>query len=461
MCGGNQSQVAQPVSASMEGTLVKSAPPLPGKMDVPVPDVSWTPSIIGSEKGRSFIQALTQTKRIALLLPKKLRNVQEFETRVFQMLSAAAPEAKIVVQGEAPDAGLLNTVDEIPNLQPALTSSADTLVPPTLVPKGDSLSVDWLSKKKFLKDADTILIIRPIQMNAARLNEMRSIHEGGCDELEKPLKTAVDNSVNYFDPYISWASDLLRREFAKQLTSSLALWRNELQQAGATARPNSLETRCIESYTKFLDKYEACFNGSCTVAPCVFPTAGGILGMVDESGSIPDSCPREGMRNFALEMKGLGERAMYEVLPSLQGNWTNELVRQGALERIQSGIKDACAPRHRRIEQGDVEPTRTAVEAYLTDLKNGDFPSEWEPMFGKERVIGKGPVDVLARVKPLVSNPSVQGLAVIGKIRALDRCQKGADYPIQAAVINVATSQVLYMGVFFEEALLCEDLPPR
>ncbi len=461
MCGTNPSRAPETTVASTKAIVVEEAPPPSGKLDVSVPDTAWRPAVIGDNKGASLISALGNTKNVVLLLPKKLPDAEIFETRVVQMLKAASPGVGIVAKGEAPTDKLIEIFGDIPyhQAESALAADADGRIP--TIAKTDPLNIEWLSKKKSLNGADAIFIVRPIQIKTAQLNEMRSAHVGDCDEFENNLKDAIIASANYFKPYESWAFERLRREFAVQLTSSLALWRSELQQASATARPGSSVERCIDAYRTFLSKYEVCFNGPCKTAPRVFSAAGGILGMIDESGAIPDSCPTEGMRDFPAEMRKLGERTMYELLPSLKGKWTDEFVRQSGLETLLAGMKDVCAPRHRRIDEDKLTEARAAVENYLKELKDGDFPSEWDPSYGKERVVGIGPVDVLARVRPLVSNPSARSINVIRELRAVDRCVKGTDRPIQTALIDVATSQILYMGIFFEEALLCEDLPPR
>ena len=70
-------------------------------------------------------------------------------------------------------------------------------------------------------------------------------------------------------------------------------------------------------------------------------------------------------------------------------------------------------------------------------------------------------VTTLARVEVSTNNPETTILQIAKGIRAIDRCSQGGESLLQATVVDVGTSEVLFMGIFYEEALLCNGLPPR
>ena len=183
--------------------------------------------------------------------------------------------------------------------------------------------------------------------------------------------------------------------------------------------------------------------------------------MVDEALLMPDICPAPGMRDYAAEILELASRAVHDLLPSLGSGWAGELARQGGLTKLIGEIARGCAPHHRRIRLADLEATRQMVTAYLTDLRETKLTASWKLAGGMERVPGVGGVKVLARVKVEANDPALKVSEIAKRIRALDRCSEGRERLLQAALIDVGTSEVLFMAIFFEEALLCNGLPPR
>lgn len=460
MCGGGSQPIVESTPKPEPGTAPEPPEPPSGSMDVPVPDAAWTPASIGCDKGRMLIQALRDQRNIALLLPEA-SDIRGLENRIYQMVKAASPETNVVARNEVMLDHLLEERGEIPYRVSVEHAGHDVFGRPYFLPKEHPLNTDWLSRREALSGADAVLVVRPIKIGDVQLKEMRRRYIGGCENFEKSLQAGLDAAGGYFSSYETEASEILGKEFHRHLSSAMPFWKEELAQFAATASPGSTESRCADAYKKFLGKYDACLQGTCSLSPRVFAKAGGVVGMLDEDDLIPDTCPTSGMRDFSAEIKDLGDRALCEVLPSLEGEWTGEMVRKGALERFRSGMADVCAPRHRRIREDQLDSMRGAVGEYLEMLKSEQFLSKWERMRGIERIPGVGPVQVLARVRPQTVDPAAGASGLLRQIRDLDRCRQGNERLLQAALIDVGTSEVLFMNIFFEESLLCEDLPPR
>ena len=57
-------------------------------------------------------------------------------------------------------------------------------------------------------------------------------------------------------------------------------------------------------------------------------------------------------------------------------------------------------------------------------------------------------------------DPKNSAKELVGKLRELDKCDEGKERFYQATLIDVGTSEVVFMGIFFEEELLCDGFPP-
>jgi hypothetical protein len=57
-------------------------------------------------------------------------------------------------------------------------------------------------------------------------------------------------------------------------------------------------------------------------------------------------------------------------------------------------------------------------------------------------------------------DPVAGAAELLERFRRLERCDQGGERLLQAALVDVGSSEVVFMGIFFEEQLLCEGLPP-
>jgi hypothetical protein len=441
-------------------TEVSPLSPPAGKVDIPLPETEWIPAMIGGARGDALTRALKDMKTLALILPRG-SSAAEFEDRVFQMVKAAAPETQVVSRGTATLDALLEERGDIPYRVTMEQSGTDALGRPIFIPKEHPLNTEWLAKKAPLKGAEGMLVVRPIRVRDIRLRELRAGRRGGCDEAIATLKAGLANGAGFFASYEDQVTSLLSKEFSRHLEVALPFWQGELRQAAENAAPGSPASRCIETYLALLDRYAQCRSGNCESGPKLFSEEGGIIGMVDETLLVPNVCPAQGMRDYGVEIDELAERAVHVVLPSLGPGWAGELARLGGLVELARELERGCAPRHRRIDRGDLETARQAVTRYLTDLRDESITAAWEKAGGMARVPGVGGVRILARVKTAADDPSKKASDIARRIRALDRCAEGRERLLQATLVDVGSSEVLFMGIFFEEALLCNGLPPR
>ena len=458
-CGGGPTVLATtPIPGeSSEGVEL---PPPDGRFDLDVPASAWTPVMIAGDQGAMLAQALTDRKAVMMILGGSIGDAA-VEEQVFRMIKAAAPETAVVSRARATLDTLLEERGEIPyrvTLQPAGT---DVLGRPYYLPKEHPLQTEWLTKKKALKGAEGVLTVRRIRVDDQRLRELRDRRRGSCDELIGALDAGAIGAKSFFDPYVEVVDDALDRAFERHLGEALPFWNEELASAKTRAAPGGEDARCLEGYAEFLERYAPCIEGGCALGPRLVLPAGGLIAMDNTPiAALPDRCPASGIRDYGDELKRLAARAVGEVLPHLGGAWGGELIRLGALSRIVDGVNELCAPRHRRFSGQDLETARGDLAAFLEQLGGLEAEGEWIAAGGIERAPGVGPVTVLARVQARGEDPITGAAELIERLRRLERCDHGGERLLQVALVDVGSSEVVFMGVFFEEQLLCEGLPP-
>ncbi|MCP4674711.1 MAG: hypothetical protein GY854_04190 [Deltaproteobacteria bacterium] len=429
-----------------------------GVFEIQVPQVEWTPATISSGLGDGLVRALADRKAVALVLSRSATPL--LEDRVFQMIKAAAPETKVVARGRSTLDNLMEERGEIPYRTTMQPGGTDIMGRPYYLPKEHPLKTDWLTRKKPLKGAEAILAVRPIRADDKKLKRLREGKRGGCKDMEKALADSIDNGAEFFRPYNEAASEILVAEFARHLEVAMPYWRDELDQTAGQVEPGGPAARCVEEYRSLIDKYEPCLSGTCPLGPRLFIFGAGIIGLADSGVFIHDNCPAGGMRDYAAEIEDLAARVVSEEISSLDSGWASELARAGALSELKRGVEEACAPRHRRIDADELTAARVEVREFLTDLSSRELAGDWEPASGMERVPGVGPVRVLARVRVSGHNPVIGVGDLKKRLRKLDKCDDGGERLYQAVLIDVGSSEVLFMGIFFEEELLCDGFPP-
>jgi hypothetical protein len=458
-CGGGPTVLATTPTPG-EASEVFEIPPPDGRVELDLPTGAWTPVMIGGDQGAMLGQALADRKSVMMLLGSAAGGAA-FEEQVFRMIKAAAPETAVVARARATLDLLLEERGEIPYRVTMEPAGTNVFGQPYYLPKEHMLQTEWLTKKKALKGAEGLLTVRRIEVDDQRLRELRDRRRGSCGELLGAFEGLATAAERFFDPYTDAVDGALEKAFSRHLDKALPFWRDEIAAARPQAAPGGEDAGCLEAYDEFLGRYAACTEGSCRVRPMLVLQAGGLIGMDNESfAALPDRCPTSAVRDYGAEMKDLASRAVAEILPQLGGAWGGELVRFGAIARLAGGMDELCAPRHRRFSAQDLDAARGDLSAFTERLAGLEVDGEWIEAGGLERAPGVGPVAVLARVQARGDDPLAAAVELLDRLRRLERCDQGGERLLQAALVDVGSSEVVFMGVFFEEQLLCEGLPP-
>ncbi len=457
-CGGGAFQVQQTPQPDASSRLDDVSPPSK-QMSVPGGQRDWIPATIGSGHGDALAQALRDRRTLVLILPNVWRGA-EMEDRIFQMVKLVSPDTQVVARGSAAFDGLWDQQGEIPYSQGATHHGTEGQGGPVFIPKEHPLYREWISDQETSGGAEALLVVRPIRLDAAQQRQMREKRQGGCDALLGELEGAIASQEGLFVTYEQLASRLLYEAFKRHLEVALPFWKAELEGRRSAGPSDSMETRCIEGYLGWLDQYAPCIEAPCEGAPRLSATGGGTVGMTDGKVVLLDACPTPGMRDYPAELAQLASRSVREVLPSLDNGWITELIRYDGLKRLTAEIDAGCAPRHRRIVMEELAKTQDAVQSDLIRLAEGAFQGVWEVASGRARFPGVGPVSVLARVRVTAGDPAVDAADLKERMRRMERCSQATDRPIQVILVDRQSAEVVFMGIFYEEALLCRGLPP-
>jgi hypothetical protein len=308
-----------------------------------------------------------------------------------------------------------------------------------------------LSNKKALKGAKALLVVGPARVDDQRLKKLRGRHTESCDPTLDALRNDANHAAAYFAPYLEPINQALARAFSRHL----GLAKPVLDQ-----KIGSTSASCAKAYRDLLSAYEPCIHSACDRAPVAAAVDGGIVGLPDAEVFLPPTCPGADMVDIKDELQQIAKRAVAEVLPSMDGPWTGELLRAAGQAAIADALQATCAPRHRRIAPSDLQSARQALGRFLADLSTQQFAGAWQTAQGQARLPGKGTLALLARVRPTGFDPRAQAALMAAQLKKLDLCTGASQNIYQVSLIDVGTSEVLFLGLFFEEQLLCPGLPP-
>ncbi len=455
-CGGATVIATTPVPDAVTSTPAFAAPA--ERLRVEPPKAAWSPAMYGdAQLGEMLAQALAARPSAMIVADYGLEGAT-WEERIVRMVKAASPGTAIVARARGTLDKLLEERGEIPYRVTQEQGGVDAYGQPYFVPREHPLSTEWLLKKKALKGADALLTVRRVTPDARRLEEMRRAVRGGCADAERELAAQRDAALAYFADLGRQADAALAKAFSRQLQEALPFLREEIARAGEEGG----DAACLRAYGDLVARYAPCLDGACPLGPRFHLEAGGIVAMDDGPASaVPPRCAGLGGRDYVLEIREAAGRAAAEIFGAFPSSSLAEIVRFAAFDDAVARFGDFCQARHRRYTETEVAAFGADVRALFEALDAAQPGGEIARADGLERVAGVGPVRVLGRVTPTGTDLRADSAALFERLAGAARCVGGTgDDALQAAVVDVGTSEVAFMGLFFEEQLLCEDLAP-
>jgi hypothetical protein len=459
-CGGGATILA--TTPIPDGAAKRPAflPPA-GRLRFEAPAAAWSPMMHGEARaGAGLTDALAARASVMIVLGAELSDAT-WEERVVRMVKAASKDTAVVARAHDTLETLLEERGEIPYRVTMEPAGTDAYGQPYYLPREHPLNTDWLMKRKALKGAEALLTVRRVTPDLERLKELRRLVRGGCAEVSAALGAQRDAATRYFDALVAQADEALADAFKRHLEKALPFWRSEIETRRTEEGP-SADVGCLDAYRTFVESYAPCLGGACALQPKLYAGYGGIIAM-DEgpANAVPPRCAAIGGRDYVGELREVAGRAAAEIAPAVPEEYVGELVRLGAFEDAMARLDDFCGARHRRFTETDVAAGVDELKRLVEAIAAAEVRGELAVSKGQERVAGVGPARVLARVQPTGSDLRAASAEVFDRLAGTARCTSGAGEDVlQAAVIDVGTSEVVFMGLYFEEQLLCEDLAP-
>ena len=421
---------------------------------------NWTPHMYGANEGAMLTNALKDHKSLMLILDKHLDGT-EVEQQLHSMIKAASPQTAILARGTTVLDALLKERGEIPYRTTLEHAGSDILGRPVFVPKEHPLNTDWLSKKKALNGADTVMTVRKITLTDERLREIKKRDRGGCDQTISELTQTLTDNGEAFKNFKDELDRALQETFVTRIGYDLPQWKAELAEAETEVNPKGSKATCLKEITAFVNKLDTCRETDCEIGPRFFPNAGGFIGMNEENSfGITDRCLDVAPRNYVKELERAVTETVAAVLPAISDKSSGDLQRLGAVEHLVNGMKDVCTIAHRRISSEDLKIARSELSTFASRLSEQTVSATWKSAGGLERVAGEGPVKVFAKARPTGGDAIADADTLITRIKQMSKCHRGHENIYQVTLIEVGTSKVVFMDLFFGEQLFCEDLAP-
>ncbi|MCK9523929.1 MAG: hypothetical protein M0R76_12955 [Proteobacteria bacterium] len=458
-----------PVPVAVTTSPSPPASPNAETAHIPAPDaplslsfaeVPWLPVTIGGNGVATLSEALSERQTVMILRGEGMAEPL-WEDKLFQLVAAAAPQARIVARGRAALDTLLIEHGDIPYRRTWEVGGADVFGRPWMLPKDHPLRTDWLDKQQVLKGAEVLMTVDLVRVDAPRLAQLRKEHRGGCEALYAQFNTALSQNSAYFDSLLDALNGALRNDFVRRLNAVRDAWKADVARGLASGKTTGDQRRCLRANDEFLRKFDDCSDAHCPMAPHIFSPSG-VLGMELSFGAmVPAACKGVEIADYRGAVLQMGQDVVTARLSEIPVAWAEAFYRLQMLTQAQREMNAFCAPAHRRLRESDIERAREQLSAFLQAVSQGNVDAQWRLERGQERVPTVGSVEVLAAVAAKPGNALHTAWdATVQILRTAGKCTDGRRRPVMLSLIDVKTSEVFFSAIAFEEQLFCEDLPP-
>ena len=183
-------------------------PPEVPALDLADPKAAFEPATFATGRAPGLRAALEGKEKIALLWSPAFSGADD-EKRVFDMLKAVQPKAKVLVRGRDTLRGLQAERGERPEeVRPEATGQTDIFGRPTYVFKDVMLRTEWLGKAKKMYGADVMIWIDVAKLDPERSRRFRELVVGGC----APLLAEIDAMRRRGIPHCAIIGDVLPKQ---------------------------------------------------------------------------------------------------------------------------------------------------------------------------------------------------------------------------------------------------------
>lgn len=429
---------------------------------MPVLDGAWSPPMLtaGDPEALAQVLAISETWRIALdpafargVAGERLRDALGEISEVSFTLPVVDAGLEELLAGAALP---LKRLDPIPGGRPRYNVGGLKVAP------------GWSGPHD-----EPTLVIGDAALDRREWSALEAFAVGSCAPVLEGLAAGQEDSLALLEPFLDRVDAILWRSFNAGLRRSLPALRAELepyqelhpQSSFSDAR--ELETYlCGRGYLRYIDSYRGCDESkeSCSGAPRIFLVGGARIGLPEPDVGLTERCPELIGRDYAAEVREIAANASRDAARSVSPEWSVLADRLGLISEVHAALEDICVPRRRRFSGAVIDETRRRLAALGGLLGSPDHSAKgasWGFAGGSFDVVGIGRVTQLARFDGVGLNHGIRAQArgLREWVFAAARCRHpSGELPL--AALAVLAGKVSFLGYFYEEELVCGDLPP-
>ena len=437
------------------------SPPTAGLV-MPAFDGEWTPPMLTAGDPAALGVALASAESWSLWVDARLaRDGQGMHLRaVLADLGGVQVAEPSRLEGGVGNflGGVALPLDRLPLARGGRPRYGSTGMGPIAAPGGES--------------GGAALVVGNAMLDLPQWNALEAVTVGSCAPAFRDLAEGQEASLALLEPYFERGDAILWRSFRAGLARELPALRKELEPYAElrpqASFPNEQERDrylCGQAYWRYIDIYHRCQQSaqSCLGAPRIFLQGSLQIGLPGPDTSSLGSCPELLGRDYVASVRELAEVASRDAIHGLDDRWSVLADRLGIINEVYAVLEDICVPRRRRFSAAAVSEARRRLSQVVRELGSADHEvraAGWVTSEDYFEIAGVGRVAELARFDGVVLNQEIRAhtRALRESIFDMARCRHPSDeQPL--VVLALRDGAASFLGYFFEEELLCGDLP--
>lgn len=454
-----------PGSARAASRSFGTLPPPPPTAGLVMPAFAseWAPPMLTAGDPAALAQALAGADRWSLWLDARLTRGEQGARLPEVLASLGGAQVSVGgrlqggVQGFLSGAELpLERLEQAPNGRPRYSSRG---VGRIAKPGGEV--------------AEAVLVVGEATLDLQRWNALEAFTVGSCASAFRDLAQGQEDSLALLEPFLDRGDAILWRSFRAGLDRELPALHEELKPYAELRSRSSFNSEqefdthlCGQGYWRYIEIYHRCRQSaeSCLGAPRIFLQGGLKIGLPGPDTSSLDRCPELIGRDYVALVRELAVAASRDAIRGLRAEWSVLADRLGLVSELYVALEDLCEPRRRRFSVAAIAMARRRLRLLAADLGSADHEvrgASWVTSAGLFEVSGVGQVAELARFEGVALNQEIraQVRALQESILGMARCRHpSGELPL--VVLALRDGAVSFLGYFYEEELLCGDLPP-
>ena len=421
--------------ATATTAVTETAGPRPptGGFEFPSLAVEWTPPMLSAGDLEGLAAAIGRHAQVRLVLGPRLAGAA-WEQRGAGMIRALGATSQVTEIGHEAMSAVAGPEAELLALRrDAATASGRPRYAAAVTVAGTG---------------GPVVALDDAAVDLRRWQALASSSVGSCEPAMRALADGQEAGLTELAPFLDHADSVMDR----------------LYRAGLRGTVPGLITACGAGAQEYLQQFVGCVGdpkATCPGTPRLV-LVGGARIVATPLPAVPEGCAVDVAARLRAQADAAAETATIE----LDRGWTVLADRLGALTEVHAALEDVCVPRRRRFADADLAEARARLGRIGVALASEEVRASGRWLFRGDSlaVPGLGVTRVLASFE--AGEGSVNA-SIVAEARALREfvlgrglCKAGHSATPMAAVVGVPGQAAEFFGYFYEEELVCGELPP-